>query len=206
MTLALITPPTIEPISLADLKAQVRVSGSAEDALLSIAIAAARRQCESITGRALITQTWQVLLDAWPTATTIGGFGLSGGVGAGAVELARPPVLSVTSVQYVPAGGSALVTLDPAAYVLDATTYPGWLMPVTSWPDTAELANCVRVTFTAGYGPAADDVPEDLRSWMLLTAGYLYAQREAVDMTGKATALPGRFFDSLLDGYRAWTF
>lgn len=194
MTLRLITAPTVEPVSLADLKTQVRVSGSAEDALLSIAIKAARLQCEARTERALITQTWEQVLPAFPTDD------------GGALELGRPPVVSVVSVKYLDATTSTLATLDPAAYTVDTITHPGWVLPVTNWPATAELPNAVQVRFTAGYGAAETDVPEDLRSWMLLTAAYLYAQREAVDMTGKSTALPGRFYDSLLDPYRNYSF
>lgn len=191
MTIITTTEPAAEPLSLDELKLQCRVSGTDEDALLAIYIAAARRHAEAETGRSLITRTLEQVLDAFPTG--------------GAVELGRPPVLSIASVQYVPAGGSALVTLDPAAYVLDSVSGPGWVLPVSgTWPATADLANSVRVQFTAGYGATAASVPADIRAWLLLTAAMLYEQRTAVDTTGRATALPGRFYDSLLDDYRTY--
>lgn len=192
MTLRLITAPAAEPISLADAKLQCRVSGSGEDALINLYIKAARLRCEALTESALITQTWESVLDAFPTS-------------GGALELRRPPVVSVTSVKYVAADTGTLTTLDPGAYTADIVTYPGWVLPVDSWPATADQANAVQARFVCGYGPAATDVPEDLRAWMLLTIAQMYAQREAADMTGKSTAQPGRFYDSLLDPYRNYS-
>lgn len=198
MTLRLITAPLVEPITLAEAKLHLRVSGADEDGLLALYITAARQACEERTERALITQTWEQALDAFPTT----GLALTG-----AIELPRQPVQSITSVQYVPAGGTALVTLDPAAYTLDAITAPGWVLSTSgTWPATAELANCVRVQFVAGYGAAGSAVPGPLRAWVLLTLGTLYANREAIDNTGKASGLPDRFYDSLLDPYRNYTF
>ena len=194
MTLRLITAPAAEPITLAEAKLHLRVSGNSEDTLITTLIGAARRMCEARTDRALITQTWEATLDAWPDD-------------AGAVELARPPVQSVTQVQYVPSGATALTTLAGSAYTLDAISdsRAGWLLPVTSWPTTADLANAVRVQFVAGYGAAGTAVPEDLRAWLLLAIGTLYANRESIDSTGRTTELPGRFWDSLLDPYRNYT-
>ena len=187
--------PSVEPITLAEAKLHLRVSGSAEDTLITMLIGAARRMCEARTERALITQTWEATLDAWPDAD-------------GGVELARPPVQSVAQVQYVPSGGTALVDLAGAAWTLDSISdsRAGWLLPVGNWPATADVANAVRVQFVTGYGAAGTAVPEDLRAWLLLAIGTLYAQRESIDSTGKAGELPGRFWDSLLDPYRNYSF
>ena len=68
MSLVIITPPATEPITLTEAKAQCRVDGTAEDALLTIYIQAAREQCERLIGRKLITQTVEQRLDAFPDA------------------------------------------------------------------------------------------------------------------------------------------
>lgn len=188
MALQLITGPAAEPISADELKLQARVEGSTEDALLSVYIKAARRQCESLTQRALITQTWELLLDEFPACS---------------IKLGRAPALSVVSVKYLDATTGTLTTLDPSSYSVDIATPGGRIRPINSWPATADRPNAVQVRFTAGYGATSADVPEDLRSWVLLTAAYLYAQREAIDTSGKASALPGRFYDALLDDYRS---
>lgn len=188
MSLILTSPPAIEPISLAVARQHCRIDGTDDDDLLSIYITAARMQCEDLTSRALITQTWDQVLDAFP---------------AEAIKLLKPPVLSVPSLTYVDAAG-VTQTLASSLYALDAATPPsGWVLPAdgSSWPDTDDVVNAVRLTLVCGYGPAAADVPAPLRSWMLLTLGYLYDQRTAVDMAAKSGALPDRFYHSLLDPY-----
>jgi hypothetical protein len=62
MTSYLIAGPGGEPVSLAEAKQFARIDGSDEDALVGALIAAARLHVESITGRALITQTWRLVL------------------------------------------------------------------------------------------------------------------------------------------------
>jgi hypothetical protein len=53
-----------EPVSLAEAKTFCRIDGTDEDALVSALIAAARLHFESITGRALMTQTWRLVLQS----------------------------------------------------------------------------------------------------------------------------------------------
>ncbi len=50
MTHAIITPPAAEPLTLAQVKAHLRLDGNADDALLTSLIAAARRYLEATTG------------------------------------------------------------------------------------------------------------------------------------------------------------
>lgn len=64
MTSYLIAGPGDEPVSLAEAKAFCRIDGTDEDALVSALIAAARLHVESITGRALLTQTWRLVLQS----------------------------------------------------------------------------------------------------------------------------------------------
>ena len=59
MTMTLLAGPAGEPISRAEAKAYCRVDGDDEDALIDALIAAARLQVESLTGRALLSQTWR---------------------------------------------------------------------------------------------------------------------------------------------------
>ena len=66
MTSVLLVGPTAEPISLADAKTYLRVSGTEDDSLIETLIAAARVHVETLTRRALITQDWRKVLDCWP--------------------------------------------------------------------------------------------------------------------------------------------
>ena len=190
MSLSLIVPPSIEPITVAEMRAQCRIDASdtSEDALLAIYITAARMAAEHELQRALIFKTWELRLDAFPAAE---------------INLGMAMASSVLSVQYIDQAGD-LQALSPELYALDASTAPGWLLPAdgTNWPATDDVANAVRIQFVAGFGATADTVPANVRAWILVTAATLYAQREAVDLSGKAVALPGRFIDRLLDEHR----
>ena len=62
MTSYLIAGPGEEPVSLAEAKLYARVDGNDEDALVGALVAAARLHVESLTGRALVTQTWRLVL------------------------------------------------------------------------------------------------------------------------------------------------
>src|SRR5436190_19232784 len=63
----LVTPPSVEPLTLDDAKLRANldwVAGDPRDALMSGFIAAARSKVEQDTGLALLTQTRDVYLDA----------------------------------------------------------------------------------------------------------------------------------------------
>lgn len=192
MALTLITPPTVEPISLEEARMQCRITAgdTTEDAVLGVYIQAARETAEHELGRALLQQTWELTLDAFP---------------AGEISLVRGRALAITSVKYLDPAG-ALQTLDSSAYTLDAATLPGWVLPAvgTSWPATASVVNAVRIRYTAGYGTAAASVPAAVRQWLLVTVAAMYDQREALDASGRVAVLPGRFVDRLLDAERVW--
>lgn len=190
MTLRLIIGPSVEPVTLAEAKLQCRVDGSDEDAWFTgIAIPAARRAAEHELGRRLIAQTWEAVFDAFPL------YGIA----------LAPGVLSIESIKYI-APTSTEQTLDPAAYVLDAESTPGFALPAAgaSWPDTADAANTVRVRFVAGYGTAAADVPAPVRQWVLMHIATAYKMRESIAHGLPVAELPNRYHDRLLDGERTY--
>src|SRR5687768_13698239 len=66
MTSYLLAGPAEEPVSLVEAKAFLRVDDSAEDGLITTLIGAARLHIEGVTGRALLAQSWRMVLDCWP--------------------------------------------------------------------------------------------------------------------------------------------
>lgn len=193
MPFVLITPPTTEPLSLEEAKLHLRLEEpvlEAENVYVGGLVAAARRHVEKVTGRALVTQTWEAVEDGFPCAE---------------LRLAKGELQSVTSVKYLDAAG-AEQTLDAAAYQVDAVRRPGRLggrvvlAPGAAWPATAAgRINAVRVRFVAGYG-AASAVPDDIKQAMRLLIGHLYEHREE-EITGTITSRFAIAKDALLTPY-----
>jgi uncharacterized phiE125 gp8 family phage protein len=62
----LLTAPAAEPLTLAEAKLFLRVEHDDDNDLIAALIAGARIHVEAQTGRALITQGWRIVPDAWP--------------------------------------------------------------------------------------------------------------------------------------------
>ena len=164
MSLQLVTPPALEPVTLADAKAHLKVDTSDDDALITRFIAAARARAEWHTGRALITQSWRLWLDQWPCD--------------GVIEFPLPPLQSVASVIVYALDDTATV-LDPATYQIDSASSPArlTLKATVSPPTNLRAINSVAVEFTAGYGDTASDVPSGLCAEILELIAFLYENR-----------------------------
>ena len=178
--------PSVEPVSLADAKAHLRVDFGDDDAIIRSLIIAARQQCEERTRRALITQTHQLILDCFPGAVLEEALIFGGDP----ILLPRSPVLSVTSIQYVDDQGDT-VTLSASAYRSDIYSHVPRITPAYgyTWPTTRPVSNAVTVTYQAGYGPDPDDVPEGIRAAIKIMVGTWYEHREAV-VAGQANTVP----------------
>jgi len=201
MGIRIVTAPALEPITLAQAKAQCEIDSSVTrfDDLLALHIAAARDAAEQRMGAVIMQRTVDHTLDRFPRAD-------EADVQIGMVPAwnERVPVaapVTVSSIQYVDTDGT-LQALDSSAYTLDDSNWPLWILPAfdTDWPDTREQANAVTIRLQVGYVSEAQ-VPGGVRSWLLLATAYLFAQREMFDLTGKVGQIPGGFAQSLLDPY-----
>ena len=192
MAAKLITAPAKEPITLTDLETHLRADLSNETATVAVMISSARDRAETITRRALITQTWELVLDLFPQSS-------------GAIGLPFPPLQSVTSIKYIDPDGVEQ-TLNAADYIVDKDSEPARIVPAygKTWPSTRYQINAVRVRFVCGYGDTATDVPMPIKQWMLLQIGSMYENREAINIGNTVNPIP--FVDGLLDSFRAVTF
>lgn len=177
MATILITPPTIEPVSLEEAKDHLRVSDACEDGLIVGLIQAAREYVERFTSRQLITATWAQKLDAFPACRLYNHY--TKVPESDLIRLPKPPLQSVSSITYVDTAG-VTQTLDPAKYIVDTTEEPARLAPAfgQSWPSTRQQLNAVTITFIAGYG-LDSLVPSGIRTAMKLLMSNWFENREA---------------------------
>ena len=209
MSLRLITAPGIKPVSVADISAQVRFDLTAESSLIDSFIGAVTEKAENLTRRALITQTWELALEAFPCSTQVVGpwqfpcCAQFRPYNSAPILIPLAPVQSITSVQYLDTDG-VQQTMDPAAYVLDTASTPARIVPAyqTTWPTAANMPGGVVVRFVAGYGLTAADVPESIKAWIKLNVASLYENRESVLVGARAQQIELSIADSLIAPYR----
>ena len=156
--------PAIEPLTLTEAKAFLRVEHTAEDELIASLIKAARMAVETATRRALIAQGFRLVLDGWPAGDRI----------ASPVS----PLRSLTGARVRAANGSA-ADLNLAAFTLDtAAGVIHFDRSVVSEPGQPIAG--IEIEVSAGYGEDAASVPEPLRQAMRLLVARHYAERDRV--------------------------
>ena len=186
MTHAIITPPAAEPLTLAQVKAHLRLDGSAEDALLTSLIAAARQYLEANTGLSLITQRLRFYLDDWPAD--------------GLIQLAIAPLQTLESVTVYDGVGNPQ-TVSLAGHVLDAVSSPARLF-LSEQPPTSRPLNGIEIDVSAGFGNTGADVPDTLTRAMLMHVALMYELRGAIPSDMQPAAIPAGY-DRLVSPYRA---
>jgi uncharacterized phiE125 gp8 family phage protein len=174
--LSIVTPPASDPVSLAEAKTHLRITAPDEDALIVGYLLAAREHVETITRRALLTQTWDYSIDAW----------------ADRIVLPKPPVQSVTSISYLDQAG-ATQTLSAALYRLVKQSTGEWAILKAYnavWPAVQTVESCITIRFVCGYGTPPGSIPEAIRQAILLLVGHWFANREAVNVGNIVNELP----------------
>lgn len=202
MALKLVTAPDGYPVTVEDVKSHLRIDHDDDDALIETYLAAAVSHLDGKDGilqRALKPQVWELTYDRFP---------------CGAFSIPLPPLISVGSIKYDDAEGFEQ-TVDSDNYVVDDQSVPGRVVPVDgfSWPTTLQVANAVRVRFTAGYPdqegvsePAPSTVPAAIKHALLLIVGDWYDHRESVSAASLTEIpMPGAV-KALLAPYRIYAF
>jgi uncharacterized phiE125 gp8 family phage protein len=176
------TLPTSEPITLEEAQLHLRVTDASEDDYINSLIKSARMQAETYTNRQLMSATWDLYLDRFPTLT-------------GCIELPKCPVTAVSSITYTD-GSGVTQTWDSSNYTADLYSEPARVTLAYNavWPAARYVTNSIRVRFTAGYASAAL-VPAPIKQAMLLMIEAMYKQRDDGEASNQASR-------NLLDQYR----
>lgn len=163
------TQPLVEPWTVEDIKRQTRLDGDFDLDTMNLAGFAARRAVESHLRLNLIDTVRVFKFSQWPQFDTIW-------IKWGPIDAA-----GVTSITYVDNAG-AEQTLATSVYDTDIYNRPGrvFLKDSQSWPSIRGDTYGLTINYTAGFGPALTDVPEDIRIAILMLAAHWVRTREAV--------------------------
>ncbi len=195
-----------EPVSLEQVLAHLRVDSDAGDSAFieSVIIPSARQLAEERSGSAIKPARYRQILSSFPRSAR-GGFSHAPFSRASKnlpIQFSRGLIESVESVSYIDASGVnrpldvsklSIVKSDQANAELS-------LAAGNEWPQAADVANAVTITYLAGMLPEkfASQFPSVIH-WILLACGWAYENREMF-LTGKSAAIeiPADYADSLL--------
>ena len=180
MTVALISPPALEPVSLDEAKAHLRLTGTEDDDYVAALIVAARLHVETAIRRVLIDQTWRIYRDDWPRD--------------GFVELPVGPVRSIAEIVVYDADGEP-TPLTQTAWALDAASRPARLKLLGTGPTPGRPLNGIEIDVVAGYGASGLDVPQPLRLAVMMLVARWFENREGASF--------GVVPSSIADGFEA---
>jgi uncharacterized phiE125 gp8 family phage protein len=165
------TPPVVEPVSVSDAKAHLRVDGDEDNFYIASLISAAREWVEAYLDRTLVKTQWTLKMDRFPI---------------GDIELPRPPMLPLAVSLTFTSESGAVSVLASNLYRVDSASTPGVVRPLreADWPAYMDDANAITITFWAGYGDDGRSVPPAIRHAILMLVGQWYERRAAADSMG----------------------
>lgn len=143
------------------------LNGTIEDEHIQNLIIEATEAAEEETQRALMPQTWQMILSGFPS---------------GDIVLERPPLIEVTSFSYLDTNGdSQTLAVSPLAFqVVPSGKYrKARLRPLSneSWPSTISTEDAVTITYRAGYDDERDPQLLLIARGVALMVAELYKTR-----------------------------
>lgn len=156
------TEPVNLPVSLETVKDYLKLSGSAEDDILTMFIEAARDFAEQYTGRTLINTTYTTFRDDFNDDLT----------------LRRSKLQSLISFEYLVDGSFTAVNASLYGVTDDKDYSSIYEKDDQDFPDLdANIPDAVKIVFVAGYGATSADVPSALKLALLAHIAFMYANR-----------------------------
>ena len=193
-SLKLITPPTVEPVTVAEVKIYTHIDHDVDDDLITSWIKTARILAENYQRRAYYEQVWEMSFDDFPTLPIL---------------IPRPPLTSIDFIHYYDSDNT-MTNMDLDEFIIDTNHEPGRLAHAYNeiWPSvTLKPIDSVRIRYTCGFqemysttttfAPENTTIPENVKD-----AIYLYCAYRNENRSGEVEKIPRQFYDLLnQDGF-----
>ncbi len=225
-SLVLKTAAVVLPLSLNEVKAHVGLPDSDEskDPQLIGILRGVTTACERYTRRTFIDTVWTMWMDRFPGKKLPWWSGVRQMADTEITDLTepifvpRPPISSIVSIKAHNSDGTT-TTVTASDYIVDTAREPGRvaLTASSTWPSgPLRTINGVEIEFVAGYGPVGSDVPDPIRTAILLSISYIRdnpsggaAKFEKTGESSIARFSPeelGAPAQNLLSTYKIWKF
>ena len=175
------TEPNQEPLSLQEVKDYLRVEDTTDERILQAMIETARRFAEEHMGRSLMSQTINQFIDGYDELEDPLFEGFKKGpfltYYKNYITLARPPVISVSSVSTYNDSDTE-TTYAASKYYLDNVREPARIVLRNgeTFPTSLRVANAIKIVYVSGYS-SPFSIPEPIRLGMLQHIAHLYEHR-----------------------------
>jgi len=193
-SLKLITPPEVEPVTVAEVKIYAHIDHDVDDSIITKWIKTARILAENYQRRAYYEQVWEMSFDGFPTLPLL---------------IPRPPLASIDFIHYYDYEDT-MTNMDLTDFIVDINHEPGRLAHAYDviWPTvTLKPIDSVRIRYTCGYqlmysttttyAPTNIPIPENVED-----AIYLYCTWRNENRAGEIEKVPQAFYDLLnQDGF-----
>lgn len=166
--------PLVEPVTLTELKAHLRIDHADEDSYITNLITAARELVESYLKKALIAQTYVWTLNSWRLDIDPSGKRF--------IELPVGPLLAITSINTYGENDNATLWAADQYYAAKSQNRL-YARAGVSWPDVTRVAEGIEIAYQAGFGANASDVPQGVKQALMQLAAHLYDTRTAVNQS-----------------------
>jgi hypothetical protein len=220
-----VTQPSVEPMSLAEMKLFCSIDNTDEDTLIAAIITAARTTIERQTGLVLVQHQFKLTMPSWfsgnwddrgmtpygvgmPYPAALANFFPSQRRGeSNRIYLERSPLLTIDTVQYYDSTETLQTLLPTGNWRTLTHCRPGALelRADAQWPDVYDRSDAVQITFTSGFGAASSNVPGDLLALMRLFCKHYYDNRDSFIVGGGVADIP-MTLKMLLDANRVGGF
>lgn len=164
--------PSIEPVTLAEAKAFLKVTTSDDDNIINILISAARRHGEKYCNRVFVNTTIECFFSNLDTSNC---------EPFPFIHVRRAPLFSISSVELYDAG-SYNATTD--YLVKNNSGFPRLIFENGATFETFGVTYPIKATIVFGYGTLTTDIPEDIRTAILCHVNFLYENRGDVIAEG----------------------
>jgi uncharacterized phiE125 gp8 family phage protein len=194
MNATLITAPTLEPVTVQEARDHLRVTGTDEYAYIANLVVSARQEMEDWTRRAIMTQTWDYFLEAFPLGNAITiPFG----------NLQNVPLTQY--VKYKDVAGTETTMTITTDYLVE-TNGEGFgriVLPYScTWPmGPFYPSNPIKIRFVCGWTTQAL-VPMKLKQAILMRIAEMYEMRG--ESTVGSTVATNRTAENLIQSLRLW--